>query len=80
MLSKIDIKSYAEALSNSNDFIIINTNTIIDNNSPINSYRSHRNSTNINQTSNPIVHEHITDVNKNNNYVLMTAYQYKYNL
>ena len=68
MLSKIYIKSYAEALSNSNDFII-NTNTLIDNNSPSNSDRSHRNSNNINQTSNSIDLEHITDVNKNNNYV-----------
>ena len=68
MLSKIYIKSYAEALSNSNNSII-NTNTIIDNNSPINSDRSHRNSNNINQTSNSIVLEHITDANKNNNYV-----------
>ena len=47
MLLKIYVKSYAEALSNSNDSII-NTNTLIDNNSPINSDRSHRNSNNIN--------------------------------
>ena len=68
MLSKIYIKSYAEALSNSNDSII-NTYTLIDNNSPIYSDRYHRNSNNINQTSNSIVLGHITDVNKNNNYV-----------
>ena len=35
----------------------------------MNSARSHRNSANKYQTSNSIVLEHITDVNKHNNYV-----------
>ena len=67
MLSKIYMKSYADALSNSNDSII-NTNTLIDNNSPINSDRSHRNSNNINQTSNSVYSSKLVTIIFNSQY------------